>query len=126
MVRQRPASRAETSRPSVLGRPVRKGRVSRWLRPRVWLPFLVLGLVAVFLAEVVEPWPEGRILLTLHGLGPHGITVSDVVVLGAVAVLGAGWLRLTTGREEGVDPSVPGPPDTAHGAPQAGPSTGSR
>ncbi len=59
-----------------------------------WLPLVVLALTAVFLAEVVEPWPEGRILMTLHGLGPHGITVSDVLVLGVIVILGLGSLHL--------------------------------
>lgn len=59
-----------------------------------WLPLVVLALTAVVLAEVVEPWPEGRILMTLHGLGPHGITVSDVLVLGVIVILGLGSLRL--------------------------------
>lgn len=77
-----------------------------YLRPTASVPLLALALSALYLAEVVEPWPEGRILVTLRGLGPHGVTLSDVVVLAAVAALGFGWLRLIAARDER-DPASP-------------------
>lgn len=62
-------------------------------RPRVWLPPATLAVLAVVLAQLVRPWPEGPILLTLHGFGPHGITTSDLVVAGLLVVLSAAWVR---------------------------------
>ena len=65
---------------------------NRYRRPIVWVPPAALVALAWILADVLEPWPEGRILLTLKGFGPRGVTVSDVVLLGVVAVLTVAWL----------------------------------
>ena len=68
-----------------------------WLRANyrraiVWAPPAALVALAWVLAEVVEPWPEGRVLLTVKGLGPHGVTVSDLILLGILTVLTVAWL----------------------------------
>lgn len=63
-----------------------------WRRPAVWAPLAALAGLTWVLAQLVAPWPEGRILLTLTGTGPHGITVSDIVVLVVVGLLSAIWL----------------------------------
>ncbi len=73
---------------------------STYLRPGAWLPVLALVGLAGFLAEVVRPWPEGPILYTPRGLGPHGITASDVVVLAVVVVAVVVWLGCW-GRTDG-------------------------
>ncbi len=72
---------------------------SRLIRPGAWLPVLALVALAGYLAEVVRPWPEGRILFAPRGLGPHGVTASDVIVLAVVVVASLAWLRLW-GRAE--------------------------
>jgi hypothetical protein len=69
------------------------------LRPRAWLPLLVVALVALVLA-LLEPWPDGPVLLGVRGLGPRGITLSDAIVLAALVVLGFGWLRFLAVREK--------------------------
>ena len=65
---------------------------NRYRRPIVWEPPAALVALAWILADVLEPWPEGRVLLTLKGFGPRGVTVSDVVLLGVIAVLTVAWL----------------------------------
>ncbi|MDQ6725932.1 MAG: hypothetical protein M3066_07185 [Actinomycetota bacterium] len=73
---------------------------STYLRPGAWLPVVALIGLAGFLAEVVRPWPEGRILYTPRGLGPHGITAADVIVLAVVVVAAVVWLSCW-GRTDG-------------------------
>lgn len=79
----------------------RTAMASTYLRPGAWLPVLALVVLAAFLAEVVQPWPEGPILLAPRGLGPHGIATSDVVVLALVVAGSALWLTWW-GRTDGL------------------------
>jgi len=51
----------------------------------------VKAAVAAFVAEVLPPWPEGGVLLTLTA--NHGLTWADVVVAGVVAAVSAAWIR---------------------------------
>jgi hypothetical protein len=62
------------------------------MRPIAYLPILALAAAAYLLAQVIEPWPEGRVLLRVKGLGPHGVTVSDVLVSTVVIGTALGWL----------------------------------
>ena len=79
---------------SRLGEVVERARWLRtgWRRPVAWVPLTALVVLTGVLAELVEPWPEGPVLLTLTGTGPHGITLSDIVVLVVVGVLSVVWL----------------------------------
>ncbi len=88
---------------------------------------VALALTAIFLAEVVEPWPEGPTLLPLHRLDPHGVSMSDVVVLGALGVFGFGWLRLIAARGRRPRPSraVKASPEPADPRGTAAATTGS-
>ncbi len=70
---------------------------ARWLRtgcrrPVVWAPLVALLVLTGTLAQVAAPWPEGPILVTLTGTGPHGIALSDIVVLVVVGLVSAVWL----------------------------------
>jgi len=87
----------------------------RWLRqayrrPVVWGPPLGLLVLAWYLAEVVEPWPEGPTLLVLKGLGPHGVATSDVILLAVLAGVVTAWLFVVSSpyfrarrRQQGVN-----------------------
>jgi len=59
--------------------------------PAVWAPVLALVAVAAFVAEVVQPWPEGGVLLTVTA--NHGLTWADVAVVGVVSAVSAAWIR---------------------------------
>ena len=80
----------------------RPARGAGYGRPAAWLPPLALVLLALAVTTVVEPWPEGRVLVTVRGTGPHGVTVSDLVVLAVTALATVLWLRLTVTRRRRV------------------------
>jgi hypothetical protein len=91
-------------------------------RPLAWVPLLALTVVALVLAQAVQPWPEGPVLLTLRGFGPHGIVFSDVVLLVLLVAISLTWLRLVAGwaRVNAFLPSSgPARPDVAKPEPGA-------
>ncbi len=76
----------------------RRGVVrNTWRQPVAWLPLASLLAVAA-VAAAVQPWPEGPILLTPSGFGPHGVTFSDVLVGAFVVVAAMGWVLLLATR----------------------------
>lgn len=60
-------------------------------RSLAWVPVAALIATAIVLAEVVKPWPEGWILVTL--VRGRGLTMSDIVVVNFLVVLTLTWLR---------------------------------
>ncbi len=67
-------------------------------RPSAWLSLASLLAVATVVAAV-QPWPEGPILLTVKGFGPHGLTFSDVVVGAFVVVVAMASVLILARRE---------------------------
>jgi len=74
------------------------------------MPPVGLAVTAFVVAQIVQPWPEGPILLTQRGLGPHGIVLSDVVLLAVVVMISLAWVRVALQQDGGVSPRRPRSP----------------
>lgn len=64
------------------------------------LPVLGLAGVGAVLALVIEPWPEGPVLLTIKGTGPHGLSLSDALMGVALSGAGTAWFVFLTRRAQ--------------------------
>lgn len=76
-----------------------RAALATYRRPTAWVPIAAVLAIAVYLAEVVEPWPEGGILLSVPGTTSHGLTFSDVVLMAVLVTSSVAWLCFVRVRD---------------------------